>query len=59
MFTPGCRLPFLSVWLTSPRGCRRPRQWRQESVGGLQSVVHSLDSDFSRFPGLRWHNPLQ
>ena len=21
--------------------------------------VHSADSDFSRFPGLRWHNPLQ
>lgn len=23
-----------------------------------QAVVHSNDSDFSRFPGLRWHNPL-
>ena len=21
--------------------------------------VHSNDSDFSRFPGLQWHNPLQ
>jgi hypothetical protein len=21
-------------------------------------VVHSNDSDFSRFPGLRWTNPL-
>ena len=21
--------------------------------------VHSADSDFGRFPGLRWHNPLQ
>ena len=21
--------------------------------------VHSADSDFARFPGLRWHNPLQ
>ena len=23
-----------------------------------QAVVHSNDSDFSRFPGLRWINPL-
>ena len=23
-----------------------------------QAVLHSNDSDFSRFPGLRWHNPL-
>ena len=23
-----------------------------------QAEVHSNDSDFSRFPGLRWHNPL-
>lgn len=23
-----------------------------------QAVVHSNDSDFSRFPGLRWSNPL-
>jgi len=23
-----------------------------------QAVVHSNDSDFGRFPGLRWHNPL-
>lgn len=23
-----------------------------------QATVHSHDSDFSRFPGLRWHNPL-
>ena len=23
-----------------------------------QAVVHSNDSDFSRFPGLRWTNPL-
>ena len=23
-----------------------------------QAVVHSNDSDFSRFPGLRWRNPL-
>jgi toxin-antitoxin system PIN domain toxin len=23
-----------------------------------QAVVHSNDCDFSRFPGLRWHNPL-
>ena len=21
--------------------------------------LHSADSDFRRFPGLRWHNPLQ
>ncbi|MDE0077280.1 MAG: PIN domain-containing protein [Caldilineaceae bacterium] len=24
-----------------------------------QAIVHSNDSDFSRFPGLQWHNPLQ
>ena len=24
-----------------------------------QAVVHSNDSDFSRFPGLRWINPLR
>jgi toxin-antitoxin system PIN domain toxin len=24
----------------------------------LQAEVHSNDGDFSRFPGLRWHNPL-
>ncbi|MFN7229843.1 MAG: CopG family transcriptional regulator [Synechococcaceae cyanobacterium] len=24
-----------------------------------QAVVHSNDSDFSRFPGLRWNNPLR
>jgi len=24
-----------------------------------QAVVHSNDSDFSRFPGLRWTNPLR
>ena len=59
MFAPGCGLPFLRVWLTSPRGCRRPRQWWQESVGAHQSVVHSHDVDFSRFPSLCWHNPLQ
>jgi predicted nucleic acid-binding protein len=23
-----------------------------------QAVLHFNDSDFSRFPGLRWHNPL-
>ena len=23
-----------------------------------QAVVHSHDSDFGRFPGLQWHNPL-
>jgi toxin-antitoxin system PIN domain toxin len=23
-----------------------------------QAVVHSHDSDFRRFPGLQWHNPL-
>lgn len=23
-----------------------------------RAVVHSTDSDFSRFDGLRWHNPL-
>lgn len=23
-----------------------------------QAQVHSNDSDFARFPGLRWHNPL-
>ena len=23
-----------------------------------QCELHSNDSDFSRFPGLRWHNPL-
>jgi len=23
-----------------------------------QAEVHSNDSDFGRFPGLRWHNPL-
>lgn len=23
-----------------------------------QAEVHSNDSDFARFPGLRWHNPL-
>ena len=23
-----------------------------------QAEVHSSDTDFSRFPGLRWHNPL-
>ena len=23
-----------------------------------QCVLHSNDSDFARFPGLRWHNPL-
>ena len=23
-----------------------------------EAVVHSNDSDFGRFPGLRWHNPL-
>ena len=24
-----------------------------------QAEVHSNDSDFGRFPGLRWRNPLQ
>ncbi len=24
-----------------------------------QAELHSNDSDFNRFPGLRWHNPLQ
>ena len=24
-----------------------------------EAEVHSNDSDFSRFPGLRWHNPLR
>lgn len=24
----------------------------------FQAELHSNDSDFSRFPGLRWHNPL-
>ena len=24
-----------------------------------QAEVHSNDSDFSRFPGLRWNNPLR
>ena len=24
-----------------------------------QSVLHSNDNDFSRFPGLRWRNPLR
>jgi hypothetical protein len=23
-----------------------------------QCEIHSADSDFARFPGLRWHNPL-
>lgn len=23
-----------------------------------QATVHSNDSDFDRFPGLQWHNPL-
>jgi toxin-antitoxin system PIN domain toxin len=23
-----------------------------------QATLHSCDADFSRFPGLRWHNPL-
>ncbi len=23
------------------------------------AVVHSADSDFSRFPRVRWHNPLE
>ena len=23
-----------------------------------QAIVHSNDSDFNRFPGLQWHNPL-
>jgi predicted nucleic acid-binding protein len=23
-----------------------------------QAELHSTDSDFSRFPGLRWRNPL-
>ncbi len=25
----------------------------------LSDELHSNDSDFNRFPGLRWHNPLQ
>lgn len=24
-----------------------------------QATIHSNDSDFARFPGLRWHNPLE
>lgn len=24
-----------------------------------QCEIHSNDADFARFPGLRWHNPLQ
>jgi predicted nucleic acid-binding protein len=24
-----------------------------------QAELHSTDADFSRFPGLRWRNPLQ
>jgi hypothetical protein len=24
----------------------------------LQATVHSNDTDFARFPGLRWINPL-
>ena len=24
-----------------------------------QASIHSNDSDFGRFPGLRWHNPLR
>ncbi len=24
-----------------------------------QAELHSNDSDFNRFPSLRWHNPLQ
>ena len=24
-----------------------------------QGEVHSTDTDFGRFPGLRWRNPLQ
>jgi len=24
-----------------------------------QATMHSNDSDFARFPGLRWHNPLE
>jgi predicted nucleic acid-binding protein len=24
-----------------------------------QAELHSNDSDFSRFPGLRWNNPLR
>jgi len=23
-----------------------------------QAIVHSYDSDFGRFPGIQWHNPL-
>jgi hypothetical protein len=23
-----------------------------------QAVLHTTDSDFARFPGLRWRNPL-
>jgi predicted nucleic acid-binding protein len=23
-----------------------------------KAVVHSNDTDFLRFPGIRWHNPL-
>jgi uncharacterized protein len=24
----------------------------------LRAVVHTADTDFQRFPGVRWHNPL-
>lgn len=24
-----------------------------------QAILHSADTDFARFPGLRWHNPLR
>jgi predicted nucleic acid-binding protein len=24
-----------------------------------QAELHSNDTDFGRFPGLRWHNPLR
>jgi hypothetical protein len=23
-----------------------------------KAVIHSNDTDFLRFPGIRWHNPL-
>jgi predicted nucleic acid-binding protein len=43
----------------SPRHAAARRWWDRTLAIERGYTLHSTDTDFARFPGLKWTNPLQ
>ncbi|MGC1480750.1 MAG: hypothetical protein WA771_09620, partial [Chthoniobacterales bacterium] len=48
---------FFFIW--APAETSRPTPTWPALAVEFQAELHSTDGDFTRFPGLRWKNPLQ